>query len=75
MIKFIALSIWSIFCLGVALLPEGAACLIWHLVQPTDQLAKVALVAVLLCCGTGISVISAMAAFALWAGGVSAINP
>lgn len=71
--KFIVGFFYSLFCLGIALLPEIIMYFVWHLIQPENQTQKIALIAVFIFGGGGLSVLAGVLGFGAWIAGITSL--
>jgi hypothetical protein len=56
----------TLFCFIVALIPETAMYLVYHLISPTTETGRIVTGGLMLWFGTGLSVFFAVGAFMLW---------
>lgn len=56
----------SVLCGLIAILPEIAMYFLWNLVQPQDEIVRVALVALFFICGGGMCILFGFLGVAAW---------
>ena len=71
--KGVVAAAYTLFCMGIGLLPEIIMYLVWNMVAPETSMQKIALVAVFGFFGTGLSVLAAVGGFAMWIAGITGI--
>lgn len=68
--KLIYVTIWSIVCLVVALLPEMGMYAVYTLINPVSELARIAMFIAFWFGGAGICMLFAFLSFAIWVRGL-----
>jgi hypothetical protein len=66
-IKFLVMTVITLICAAIALIPPSIMYFLWHMVNPTTQEMKVVLVLGFMFFGGGFTAMFFYLAFALWA--------
>lgn len=61
----------TLFCIGLALVPEAAMYFLWQAINPTETLEKIATVAIFWIGGVGLCVFFAFISTLLWIAAMS----
>ena len=66
----IVAALWTIFCIGLALIIPGIFYGIYHGVAPTTELGQIILTIACVYFGAGISIVGGVVSFMLWISGL-----
>lgn len=72
--KLLCMLLWTLFCMGLALVPEALMYFTYSMIAPQSELAKIALVGLFWFVGGGFCIIAAYVGLIFWVFGVKAIG-